>query len=228
MEEFNTQFRGLMQKIDALSLRERFLVFSVVVAIILGTWNTFFYQTNMLERQKLVNDVNRIEMEISSKTRLIEEIMAKRSFDPNKSTQEQLSRIESQLNTMKAQVDFKAAGFISPRQMAQALEELLRQGDLVLINLETLSPTNLFVEDDNAQKHPPKNELPDAPLVYRHGLTIEFEGSYFQTLRYLKTLEALKWRFYWDMVDYKVQSYPLARIKISVYTLSFEEGWLGV
>ena len=228
MEEVNTQFRGLMQKIDALSLRERFLVFLVVVGIILGTWSTFFHQPNKLERQKLVDDVTRIEMEISSKTRLIEEIMVKRSFDPNKSTREQLSRIESQLNKMKAQVDSKAVGFISPRQMAQALEELLQQGDLVLINLETLSPTQFYGDGDNAQKQPPKNELSDAPLVYRHGLTIEFEGSYFQTLRYLKTLEALKWRFYWDMVDYKVQTYPLARTKISVYTLSFEEGWLGV
>ena len=48
------------------------------------------------------------------------------------------------------------------------------------------------------------------------------------TVNYLKSLESLPWRFSWDSVDYQVKQYPVAETTLRLYTLSFEENWLGL
>jgi len=64
--------------------------------------------------------------------------------------------------------------------------------------------------------------------VYKHATALKINGGYFQVLDYLQTLESLPWRFYWDWMSYSVVEYPSAEIEIRVYTLSAEEGLLGV
>ena len=64
--------------------------------------------------------------------------------------------------------------------------------------------------------------------VYEHVVEMRASGSYFQIIQFLTALEALSWRFYWQRLDYKVTEYPNAEIILRVYTLSSEEGLLGV
>ncbi|MCI0590119.1 MAG: MSHA biogenesis protein MshJ, partial [Gammaproteobacteria bacterium] len=64
--------------------------------------------------------------------------------------------------------------------------------------------------------------------AYMHGLRMEFEGGYLDTLDYLRKLEALPWAFFWDSVDFKVEKYPKALGSITVYTLSLDANWIGV
>ena len=59
-------------------------------------------------------------------------------------------------------------------------------------------------------------------------LQIEFKGSYLSTLEYLQALNKLPWKFYWDSLELKVDKYPVSTIVITVHTLSFHEGWIGV
>ena len=229
MEILKLRFQTLKEKIDALSLRERLLVFLAVIAAILGLWETFIYQSIRQEQQQFNEELVQIEAKILSQTTLAEQLLAKTSVDPNKATRNQLARTQADIRRTKSQIDAKAAELISPQQMAKALEELLLQHrEMVLIKLETLSPTKLFA-GSQAELNPQAETNTDEVLpVYRHGLKLEIEGGYFETIQYLTALESLQWRFYWDRVDYQRQDYPLARIKIEIYTLSFEEGWLGV
>ena len=64
--------------------------------------------------------------------------------------------------------------------------------------------------------------------AYRHGLRIELEGSFADTLAYLQQLEALPWDFYWDRLEIIAGEYPKNRISIEVYTISIGRLWLGV
>lgn len=66
------------------------------------------------------------------------------------------------------------------------------------------------------------------PEVYQHGLQVVFQGDYHSTLSYLRKLEQLPWKFYWDEVTYEVLQYPKAQISIRIHTLSLEKGWIGV
>lgn len=66
------------------------------------------------------------------------------------------------------------------------------------------------------------------PEVYQHGLEMVFQGDYNNTLNYLKKLQRLPWKFYWDEVRYEVLEYPKVRISLRIHTLSLEKGWIGV
>jgi MSHA biogenesis protein MshJ len=121
----------------------------------------------------------------------------------------QYSQLENQLN----KEDKK---FVPPKLMAKLLGDMLNQApELSLIKLETLPMIQLTQE---------KNTFP----VYKHGLSITFTGNYFSTLHYLKSLESLPWHFYWETIDYQVKDHPEALTSFTIYTLSFEETWLGV
>ena len=63
--------------------------------------------------------------------------------------------------------------------------------------------------------------------VYRHSIRVRLEGSYFEVVNFLKALESLNWRFYWEGLDYRVAKFPMALVDIELYTLSTEEGMLG-
>lgn len=229
MEALKIRMQALLRKIDRLSLRERVLVVIVSLGTVLGLWDMAFYQSIAAQRKQLTHQLTQVQTDIAAQTESAEQIRRKDLFDPNTSTRNQLASMRTQIDQTKAGIDAKAGEFISPRQMARALEELLSQHrEMALINLKTLPPTKLFDGRENDEQDLDKDTLQDLPVVYRHGLSLEIEGRYFDTLKYLKALEALSWRFYWDAVDYQVKDYPLARVKIDVYTLSLEEGWLGV
>ena len=46
--------------------------------------------------------------------------------------------------------------------------------------------------------------------------------------RRLASLEATAWRFSWREIEYVVEDYPDARVRIEIETLSREQAWLGV
>jgi MSHA biogenesis protein MshJ len=82
------------------------------------------------------------------------------------------------------------------------------------------------------RKLPPEIEIDSGvegvPKIYRHGLRLELEGSYSDTLDYIKRLEGLPWGLAWEALDIHMQSYPKAHIILHLYTLSLKEEWLGV
>ena len=103
------------------------------------------------------------------------------------------------------------------------LEAVLTQKtDLKLIRIQNI-PTQPLLQDENIEA----GDIADAG-VYRHGMQIEFSGSYLSTLEYLKALEALPWDFYWEGLSLEVEKYPQSRVIITMHTLSFKEGWIGV
>ncbi len=77
-------------------------------------------------------------------------------------------------------------------------------------------------EESNTAEKAPK------PTLFRHGLEIQMRGSFAAILSYLHATENLPWRLYWDALEYKVEAYPNAKIVLRVYTLSVDEGWIGV
>jgi MSHA biogenesis protein MshJ len=92
---------------------------------------------------------------------------------------------------------------------------------LKLIELQSIAPTPILLE------RPEQGEEPKAGL-YRHGVTLIFEGSYFDIQQYLEKLEALPWKFYWKKFDYLVGDYPTASVELEIYTLSTNKAFIGV
>ena len=102
--------------------------------------------------------------------------------------------------------------------MGTVLEAILaRQQGLVLHSLSSLDPKPLPLEE--------KTGL--AP-IYRHGLRIEVDGGYLDLLQFVQALERMPWAFIWEDMQIEVEEHPRSRLRLTLYTLSLGEGWLGV
>lgn len=110
--------------------------------------------------------------------------------------------------------------------MAQVLEQLLaRTSRMTLHALRTLPPESVTPSDAR-----PATATPEAPAaqIYKHGVELELGGTYLETLNFLQAVEALPWRFFWDRIEFTVQAHPEGRVKLTLYTLGLQEGWIGV
>jgi len=93
---------------------------------------------------------------------------------------------------------------------------LKEQSRLRLIRIRNLRPEALSASADSR-----------TATFYKHGLQIEFEGSYQACLDYLQEIENLPWRFYWQVLELEVLEYPRNRVRLEVSTLSLDEEWIG-
>ena len=68
--------------------------------------------------------------------------------------------------------------------------------------------------------------VPQMQGPYVHSLEFVVEGSYLDVLRYLEKVEALPWRFYWQVLELKTAEYPINRVRVRLNTLSMDKEWL--
>lgn len=206
----------ISQRFAALTLREQRIVVGGVLLLVWGGWDHFFYQPQSSEQIRLEKDISQMEQMLTSQQALTFELETAGSRDPNLHNRQTLDSLQQSVHNLKQQLMSGDKRFVPSQLMASALRDMLKQnGNLQLISLETLPPKT-FGQDEQPT------------WVYRHTMTLTLQGDYFSTLNYLTALENLPWRIHWDSIDYKVTNYPQAETRLQVYTLSFEQDWLGV
>jgi MSHA biogenesis protein MshJ len=92
---------------------------------------------------------------------------------------------------------------------------LVQTGNLELVSMNTLPAQPITVEQLETG-------------YYRHGLSLQVQGSYLDTLRYLQALETLQWKFLWGAVRLEVIEHPTSSVTITVFTLGRRPGSIGV
>lgn len=224
-------------KYDALSLRERGIIALLAVVVLFTLWNELFFSPLNDERKRFNSEINNLSQQVASINIQLAELMAGKRADPNKVNQQRLVKVKAEIGQQDDLLKKKMHGLIDPTQMAEVLESVLMQKtDLQFQQLKSLGARPLL--GPTAQNDTNKNDTNKSDtgkpgvsietVVYRHGMQIEFKGSYLSTLEYLRALEALPWDFYWDAVAFEVDEYPAAHVTITVHTLSLKEGWIGV
>ncbi len=235
------RLRELMAWIDALSFRERGLILVIALFVFYGLWDTLLMQPLDAKQEKLSKQLEQTQQEVLSFQQQAQTIVESHGADPNAKNRVKLEKLQKELDAIKEELKQSTAHLIPPEQMAKVLETVLKQSDgLNFVRLEGLGVTPLVEKSsvetfiDEAQgamlTTEEKGLSPDRTLqtAYLHGLRIEFEGGYLDTLDYLHKLEALPWAFFWDKIDYQVEEYPKALSSITIYTLSLDENWIGV
>ncbi len=53
-------------------------------------------------------------------------------------------------------------------------------------------------------------------------------GGYADLLRYLERLERMPQKMYWGRVVLATEEYPVSRLQLTVYTISFGRRWLEI
>ena len=215
----------IREKIDSRIMRERVLIFLTLLAAIFMLWN--FVQSTIDKKAEATQA--QIDNLVTQRTAIQTQIAATTQSllnSPNKIKNEQIEHLEENIKSLESQLQGVSQNLIKAEQLPVALQEVLQKADqLTLLEVNTLPAEELqFVATDASPVADGENNAG----VFQHVVELRVKGSFSQVVQLLVSLENLSWRFYWQSLDYKVEQYPNAEIKLRVYTLSSEEGLFGV
>jgi MSHA biogenesis protein MshJ len=230
------QWIKLSTRLDAMTLRERAMVFTAVVAGILFLIYTVSAEPLLKKQSALQLQIKQQQNQI---TGIDQEIVAKAQgfkVDPDAATREQLNAVRRDIDATSNSLMAVQKGLVAPDKIAPLLEHLLRgNGRLKLISLKTLPVTGL----NEAAKPAVAQTLVPAPipagqpapakpreLVYRHGVEIVVQGSYLDMVNYMAALESLPVQLFWGKANLDAQQYPNSRLTLTLYTLSLDQKWM--
>ena len=205
-----------LDRLDALSLRERLLILLTTLVLCAALWHTLFMQPLAQRASSTRTELAALEGRISAANSSLEEqiLQLAGGGDEHRS---RIASLRTRIDEINTQLGNHAAELIDPAEMARVLESVLReQSRLTLVRIRNLTPDSLSAGEEAS-----------SVTFYRHGLEIEVEGTYAACLEYLNAVEALPWRLYWQVLELDVIEYPRNRIRLEVSTLSVEEEWIG-
>lgn len=240
-QQFLQQWIKLSTKLDALTLRERAMVFVAATGAILFLLYTLAVEP-MLTRQKVLlaqikqqqNQVAGIDQEITVKAQGF-------NLDPDAQERARLQSTRAEIDRISAGLLAVQKGLVAPEKIAPLLENLLRgHGKLRLMALKTLPVTGmnetLAPAVQTAPAAAPAAVAPTAAnqpappkareLLYRHGVEIVLQGSYLDMVTYMDALEALPVQLFWGKASLDAQEYPNSRLTLTLYTLSLDQKWM--
>ena len=227
-------WESLAARIDALTLRERGFVMAGVLAVTYFLWVGMIAQP-MEKRQRDMNtNLERIAAEIAGLNAQSLALIQQAKDDPNAIHRAELESLKAELAQLNKDLAGTTDHLVPPEQMAKVLEAMLRGTDgLQLQQVTSLgnSPlvpgkkkpaVNATAADADAQ-----DSGESVRSVHKHGVRLKLQGSFFSVLDFLRKLEQLEWKFFWDAVEFRVVDYPDATVEITVYTISMEPTWIG-
>ena len=222
------KLKKLMERIDSLSLRERGLLLGALVFVIYSIWNALLMGPLTAQHKLAQGQIKQLRSATTQLSQQSEDISKRQSRDPDAETHTKLTGLRTEITVLDERIKARTQGLIDPASMARMLEDVLKkEPGLKLLSVQSLPATPLLDTDVHDAGKPAQPNA-GVPGIYRHGMTLVFEGNYLDALKYLRTLEALPWQFYWDSVTFKVGKYPQAQFTITVHTIGLREGWIGV
>lgn len=220
--------REIVERIDALSLRERAAIGCAALILLWGGWTVISWDAIDARRSEAEKRLDSARTRLGTITERAARVAESSRVDPEAGNREERSRLLAQVGLLDEQLAERADQMITPEQMVRTLREVLaEQRGLRLERFELMAPVSALPEPDEDAL---ASDVPEAGVagLYKHAVEIEWVGGYMQTLRYLRAVERLGWTLYWERLDYEVIGHPEARVRLRLFTLSEQEDWIGV
>ncbi len=207
--KINLFLSGLRDKVENYSVRERVIILAALIMVIFTLWYFAMFLPVRSAAQKYKIKINVMEGQYKAAEKQYREVVKELATTTSQEEQEllkkNLKKIDDRITQITSQV-------VPADKMADMLKDLLiKEGKLRFIAMKSLPAQTLIASEVFAQT--------SRMSLLNQGIEITFSGAYFDTLKYLKSLEASKWQFFWNSLSYKVTKYPEAEVKISVHTL---------
>jgi MSHA biogenesis protein MshJ len=243
------RWTGFAAKIDALTLRERMLLFAALAAFIVFVAHAAALGP-MLRKQAALraqisqqqNNLVGIDGEITHKVQAYQ-------VDPDAATRERLDAAKAEAARLSESLRAMQKGLVAPERMGALLESLLRaNGRLQLVSMKTLPVGSLNQAGASEAKAEPQAKegkmlavaltAPAAAgsarqagaqpvdMLYRHGVQIAVRGNYLDIVNYMSALEAMPTQLFWSRAQLEVEEYPTSRLTLTLYTLSLDPKWM--
>lgn len=243
----------MRQRFEALSERERLLLFAALLMVCWGLAEVLFLGRLRTRHNSEAQQVQALRDQVGTLSAQQAELSAQVENGPLQAAQAQ----EQELLERIAKADLALRGenvrYLDAAHARLVLHQLLAGTGLQLVSMRAL-PAEIAL---STRSPVPAPEAPDAPAeadgaataddpaaaapapaaapepgigldLYRHPIEVQLEGSFADMVEYLSRLERSDWSLMWHELDIQTIEYPRARLRFVVYTFSLEEAWIGV
>mgnify|MGYP003634714523 FL=1 len=215
--------------LEALSIRERFLIGATAVGLIV-TILQFFLVDPMFERQQqLAVQLKAINTSIERQTQQLE-------FEaPMQSRQKlllaEIKNLEHQVIEKNESLNDYAATLVPADKMPALLQALLDRESVDLVSLVNLPPVALIEMPSGAEateRIAAEEKETSNFQLYRHGIQLELRGDFHTLRQYLVAIELQSWKLIWQSVRFRAEKNGSNVMELHLQTLSTDSAWLGV
>ncbi|HWN30466.1 MAG TPA: MSHA biogenesis protein MshJ [Burkholderiales bacterium] len=214
-------WKTLSDKVDGMSPRQRGLIFAVAASIVVALVSSLLIEPQLAKQKVLSRKTEQQQSEIKSIQAQLQAMAEVRKIDPDAANRAELESLRLQLVQLKASLQVKQQHLIPPDKIAGLLEEILsRNRQLQLISLRNLPASAVTGEEEQAAAVEKE--------FFKHGIEMTVSGSYFDLLDYMVQLEKLPWQMFWGKASLVVETYPVSRMTLTLYTLSLDKAWLVI
>lgn len=200
-----------LERVDALALRERLLLMAAGIVVLFLLVDTLWLRPTLKAQQLTEQRTAELESELHVLGQNSRLLIDPAEGDPVEARRLRRDQLRHQLAALDARLRDQLGALAEPAQAAQVLEQLLASHPGVkLVNLSaTIEPLSKLEPDDQAG---------NAGLA-RYQLDMVLQGAYLDVLDYLRSLEQLSWKIFWEQVDFQSSTYPQAETRLKLYTL---------
>lgn len=230
------QWQQAIAKFEALSQRERWLVFLAGAVVIYTLLNMLLISPITSKQNTLTGEITQSQTQITTLGEQIAALRQNPNTDVDAQNSQKIAQLKTELQQQNQTLANKQHELISPDNMPKVLSGLLQKNTGVrLIGMKTLATERVLLNDKNeivADASADATSAQSVPnghvLLYKHGLEMTIAGEYFDLMRYVQTLEHLPMRVMWSKADLHTKEYPQNELTITVYTLSLDKTWLSI
>jgi MSHA biogenesis protein MshJ len=235
----NRRWRMYSAKIDAMTLRERTLLFVALAFVVGVSMNILLIDPQTTRIKAMSNRMVQQQAELQTLQLKIQAMQTQQAradegnLGRRKETSSQIVAIDETLKVLQHKL-------VPAQSMKAILQEVLtRNARVQLVAMRTLPVAPLVEKHDNAdqtsatapakpQDRPVKQEAAMEGNVFKHGFQITVQGSYADLYDYMARLEKLKWRMFWSRASLSTEDYPRLTLTMTIYTLSLDKAWLEI
>ncbi|HEY8606819.1 MAG TPA: MSHA biogenesis protein MshJ [Noviherbaspirillum sp.] len=224
----------LSLKVDALSLRERVIIFVLAALVLLVLVNAFLLDPQYRAQKQLSDRIRDQQTQTAALQAAIRQQALDRDSDPVQANTARLRQLQGDLDQVRSALGNLQQGLIAPDRMAALLEDILKRNRGVqLVSLKTL-PASAIVSigedaakadakaDDKTASRPPQA----AGGIYKHGVQLVIRGPYLEIMNTLAQLETMPWQLFWSQASLGTEHYPDSTLTLTLYTLSLDAKWM--
>jgi MSHA biogenesis protein MshJ len=227
----------LKARVDALSQRERLMVFGALLAL-LAFIGQFALLAPLQRKQELLRgQIASQRGELDGVNAQIVQKLNEAAADPDAPLRMRLDAVHGESERIGSELRAMQRGLVPPERIAPLLEDILRaNGRLKLVAVRTLPVDPLSTLGGKAGAAAANAAAPAAApaaaaanspeLLFRHGVELSARGNYLDMVDYMAALEALPTQLFWGRAQIEVEEYPTVRLTLTLYTLSLDEKWM--
>ncbi|MCL4409586.1 MAG: type II secretion system protein M [Gammaproteobacteria bacterium] len=192
--------------------REQYIIAVVAVALVAWLGFLLILEPASVKQDQVKRQIQQVRTQATNMQQQLNTLQRQLQNNPNEELRVRSQQLETRSRRLQQQLNTMAE-FVEPQQLLEWMQALISGPDqsgnnsVTLISFNTAAPRP-FIQGATGGS------------ILQHNVNVELEGSFFAVRDYLQRIEDLPFGFYWQEIDYQVDAYPNARVRLRLYTLS--------